>query len=298
MTTDPLSLSQQLASVVETFGPNVVRVEARRRRPASGIVWSPDGLVVTVHHAVEWEEGISVGLGDGRTVPAKLLGRDPSTDVALLQAEGNGLSAVSPQPVSDLKVGHVVLALGRPGRSVRATWGIVSTLGNGPWRTPLGGEVERYLESDLALAPGFSGGPLVDAAGRFLGLTTAVFSRPGTAIVPSGSLARVVETLRTHGGVKRGYLGVGAYPVRLPKSLQDTTGRSSGLILLSVEPGGPADSAGLLLGDTLIALDGKPLDDLDDLLGLLAQDRAGKPVQLQVLRAGGVKDFSVKAGER
>jgi S1-C subfamily serine protease len=298
MNTDPLALSQQLSSVVETFGPHVVRVEARRRRPASGIVWSADGLILTTHHGVEWEEGISVGLGDGRSVPAKLVGRDPSTDVALLQADASGLSAVNPAPINDVKVGHLVLALARPGRSVRATWGIVSTLGDSAWRTPFGGEVERYLETDLSLAPGFSGGPLVDAAGRLLGLTTGAFTRPGTAVVPTGSLARIAETLRTHGGVKRGYLGVGAYPVRLPKPLQDSTGRSAGLILLSVEPGGPADGAGLQLGDTLLTLDGKPLEDLDDLLALLAQDRAGKALSLQVLRAGAVRDVSVKAGER
>jgi S1-C subfamily serine protease len=298
MTTDTLALSQQLASTVERFQAPVVRIEARRHRPASGVIWSADGLVVTTHHAVEVEEGIRVGLEGGQEVAAKLVGRDPSTDVALLQLEGHPpLTPVQVESAADLKVGHLVMALARPGRTLRATWGIVSALGEGAWRTPLGGELERYLQTDLALGPGFSGGPLVDATGRFLGITTPRFSRVGTVAVTAPTLTRVVEAIRAHGSVRRGYLGVGAYPVRLPQKLQDAN-RRQGLILLSVEPGGPADQAGLLLGDTLLELDGKPVAELDDLLDVLAHTGGGREVALKLLRSGALQDTKVTVGER
>ena len=293
-----IQISEQLASVVEQFSKSVVRVEGRRRRAGSAVVWSSDGIIVTTHHAVERDEGITVGLADGQTVGARVLGRDPSIDLAVLQAEVTDLIPAKVESAADLKVGNIVMALARPGKTTRATWGIVSALSEGTWRTPWGGEVERYLETDLGLAPGFSGGPLVDARGRFLGMTTSVFARPGSAVVPAATLAARVETIRADGGVKRGYLGVGAYPVRLSKAAQDLSGRATGLVLLSIEPGGPAETAGLLQGDTLLELDNQSLEDLDDLLALLASGRAGKQAAVKVLRAGAIQTVSVKVGER
>jgi S1-C subfamily serine protease len=297
MSVDLNALSQSLASIVERVAPSIVRVEARRRHGATGIVWSAEGLIVTTHHAIEHEGSITVGLADGRTVSAELVGRDPSTDLALLKAEVPGLPALSPTALQELQVGHLVLALGRPGRTARATLGIVSAFGEG-WRTSAGGRIDRYLETDADLPPGFSGGALVDAQGRFLGLLTAALSRTAAVAIPGETLTRVTQALRQHGGIRRGYLGVGAHPVRLPQALGARVGSEAGLIFLSVEPDGPADKAGLLLGDVLVSLGGQPLHSIEELLGYLGDEKVGTQVQARVLRAGEVREVPITIGKR
>ncbi|WP_224240314.1 S1C family serine protease [Hyalangium gracile] len=294
---DLLSLSQSIASLVERLAPSVVRVEARRRRGATGVVWSSEGHVLTTSHSVEHEGQIQISLPDGRTAAAELVGRDPSTDLALLKTEAPGLTPLTPAPLDGLKVGHLVLALGHPGRTTRATLGIVSALGD-EWRTHAGGRIHRYLETDADLPPGFSGGPLVDAQGRFLGLLTAAFSRTAAVAIPGETLSRVVTTLKEHGGIRRGYLGVGAYPVRLPQHLWARAGAETGLIFLSVDPDGPAHRAGLLLGDVLVHLGGRPLEGVEDLLGYLADEKVGTTVPARVLRAGEVREVSLTIGKR
>ncbi len=297
MSADLNALSETLASIVERIAPGVVRVEARRRHGATGIVWGTEGHILTTHHAIENEGSITVGLADGRTAPAELVGRDPSTDLALLKVDIAGLTPLSPVPLEGLKVGHLVLAIGRPGRTARATLGIVSAFGES-WRTFAGGRIDRYLETDADLPPGFSGGALVDAQGRFLGLLTAAFSRTAAVVIPGDTLTRVTTTLREHGGVRRGYLGVGAYPVRLPQSLVDRAGTEAGLIFLSVDPDGPAHKAGLLLGDVLVSLGGQPLHRVEDLLGYLGDEKVGTTVQARVLRAGEVREVPITIGKR
>ncbi|HVG63036.1 MAG TPA: trypsin-like peptidase domain-containing protein [Hyalangium sp.] len=294
---DLLSFSQSIASLVERIAPSVVRVEARRRHGATGIIWSNEGHILTTSHAVEREEQIQLTLPDGRTTPAELVGRDPSTDLALLKAEASGLTPLAPAALDDAKVGHLVLAVGHPGRTTRATLGIISALGD-EWRTHAGGRINRYLETDADLPPGFSGGPLVDAQGRFLGLLTAAFSRTAAVAIPGETLTRVVTALKEHGGVRRGYLGVGAYPVRLPKDLWARAGAETGLIFLSVDPDGPAHRAGLLLGDVLVNLGGRTLEGVEDLLGYLADEKVGTAVQAKVLRAGEVREVSLTIGKR
>ncbi len=294
---DLLSLSQSIASLVERLAPSVVRVEARRRRGATGIVWSTEGHILTTSHSVEHEGQIQISLPEGRTAPAELVGRDPSTDLALLKTEAAGLTPLAPAPLDGVKVGHLVLALGHPGRTTRATLGIVSALGD-EWRTHAGGRIHRYLETDADLPPGFSGGPLVDSQGRFLGLLTAAFSRTAAVAIPGETLTRVVNTLKEHGGIRRGYLGVGAYPVRLPQHLWARAGAETGLIFLSVDPDGPAHRAGLLLGDVLVNLGGRKLEGVEDLLGYLADEQVGTTIQAKVLRAGEVREVSLTIGKR
>jgi S1-C subfamily serine protease len=294
---DLASLSQSIASVVERLSSSLVRVEARRRRGATGIIWSSEGHILTTSHAVEHEGPIQVTLPDGRSVNAELAGRDQSTDLALLKADATGLTPLSPASLDGVKVGHFVLALGHPGRTTRATLGIVSALGEG-WRTHAGGRIDRYLETDADLPPGFSGGPLVDAQGRFLGLLTAAFSRTAAVVIPGETLTRVATTLNEHGGIRRGYLGVGAYPVRLPKHLSTAAGSDTGLIFLSVDPDGPAHRAGLVLGDVLVNLGGHTLEGVEDLLGYLGDEKVGTTVQAKVLRAGEVREVSLTLGKR
>ncbi len=297
MSVDLSALSQSLASIVECVAPSVVRVEARRRHGATGIVWSAEGHIVTTHHAIEHEGSITIGLADGRTVSAELVGRDPSTDLALLKADVPGLTPLAPTPLDGVKVGHLVLALGRPGRTARATLGIVSAFGES-WRTFAGGRIDRYLETDADLPPGFSGGALVDAQGRFLGLLTAALSRTAAVIIPGETIGRVTQALQQHGGIRRGYLGVGAHPVRLPQGLWARAGSEDGLMFLTVEPEGPADRAGLMIGDVLVSLGGQPLHSIEELLGYLGDEKVGTQVQARVLRAGEVRELPLTIGKR
>ncbi|HEM47251.1 MAG TPA: PDZ domain-containing protein [Alphaproteobacteria bacterium] len=290
-------LSQALAGTVAAAGQGVVRVEGRRRLPASGIVWPAGGVVVTAHHVVRRDEGIRLGLADGGTVHASVVGRDPTTDLAVLRAEAGDLPAAAVGGDGDLAVGHVVLALGRPGRSVQATMGIVSALGE-EWQTPAGGRVERYVQTDVVMYPGFSGGPLVDAAGRVCGLNTSALLRGVSVALPAATVERVVGELLAHGRMRRGYLGVGAQPVRLPAGLADTLGQETGLLLASVSPGSPADEAGLMLGDVLVAFDGQPVRHMDELLALLGDERVGRTVTARIVRGGQLHELSVTVGER
>jgi len=290
------NLSNDLAETVATAGPAVVRVEARDRLPASGIAWSADGVVVTAHHVVERDDNINIGLSDGRTIPAALVGRDPTTDLAVLRAETSGLSAPAWDGGDDLQVGHLVLALGRPGNNVRATMGIVGALGKS-WRTPSGGTLDRYLQTDLVMYPGFSGGPLVGADGRVLGLNTSALLRGVSLTVPSSTIRRVVEALLAHGRISRSYLGVGSQPTRLPEGLVDQLGQETGLLLVSVEPGSPAEEGKLYLGDTIVALDGQPVRHLDDLLSNLGGERIGNTVPVRIVRGGQVQEVDVTLRE-
>lgn len=290
------NLSNELAAAVESAGRSVVGVSARRGHPASGIVWSADGVIVTAHHVVQRNEDITVTLPDGRAVAATLAGRDPSTDLAVLRAQASGLTVPSWAQPPAVQVGHVVLALGRPGDSIMATLGIVSALGEG-WRTPAGGKISQYLQTDVVMYPGFSGGALVGAAGALLGMNTSGLLRGISIAVPAAGLAQVVEAILTRGGVRRGYLGVGAQPVRLPEALARQLGQETGLLLVGVEPGSPAERGGLLMGDTLVTIDGQPLRHLDDLLDYLGADRIGSAAQVRVVRAGQMSEQTVTIGE-
>jgi S1-C subfamily serine protease len=291
------NLSKALAEMADRGGRGVVRVEARRRVPASGIVWSADGLVVTAHHIVRRDDNISLGLPDGQTVPATLVGRDPTTDLALLRAEATDLTPAAWAAPEGLRVGHIVLALGRPGRTVQATLGIVSALGD-EWRTPAGGKLDRYLQTDVVMYPGFSGGPLVDAAGQVLGLNTSALLRGVSLTVPAPTVRRVTEALQAHGRMRRGFLGVGAQAVRLPETVARQVGQDTGLLLVSVNPGSPAEKAGLLLGDTIVSLDNHPVRQMDDLLALLSAERVGVTTSVRIVRGGQVQEQSVVIGER
>jgi len=297
MTDVLLNLSNDLAGVVATADPGIVRVEGRRRLAASGIVWSADGVIVTAHHVVQQEDDLKVGLPDGQTVSATLLGRDPTTDLAVLRADAKKLSPPNWAESRDLKVGHLVLALGRPGRTVQATLGVISALGD-EWRSPAGGLLDRYLQTDVVMYPGFSGGPLVNGTGAVVGLNTSALLRGVSLSVPTASLRRVVETLLTHGRVRRGYLGVSTQPVRLPDALSQQLNQETGLLLAAVEAGSPGEQGGLLLGDTIVGLDNTPIRHHDDLLGLLTDDRVGARVSLRIIRSGQVQEVDVVIGER
>ena len=289
-------LSQNMASLVEQAGPQIVRVEARRRLPATGIIYRADGLIVTSNHVVERDDNITIGLSDDTSHNATLVGRDPNTDLALLRVNANDLSAGGWNSASDLRVGHLVLALGRPGQTVQATLGIISALGGG-WRTPAGADIEQYLQTDVAMYPGFSGGPLLTGDGKFAGLNSSALLRGISVTIPAATITRVVDTLLTHGRVPRGYLGIGIQPVRLAGDLHEGSGQETGLMIMSVEANSPAAQSGLLQGDILVAVDGQPVRHVDDLQARLNGNQIGKQVSVKLVRSGQFHDLSVVVGQ-
>lgn len=289
-------LSDALAEIVEKTGPAVVRVEARRW-PASGVVWG-DGLIVTADHVVERDDEIHIGITGERSADATLVGRDPTTDLAVLRSDAvTGVQLpqwADPEPV---KVGQLVLAISRPGRTARASLGIMSAAG-GSWRTPAGGEVERYLQPDVERAFGFSGGLLVDTSGRALGVNTTGLMRRTPITIPAPTIRRVVETLVKHGRIRRGYLGIGGHPVRLSESIGREVGQRRGLMIISVEPGSPADRGGLFAGDILVAIDQTPIRHPGEVSARLDEKSIGSTLSVRVVRAGKIVGTTLTVGER
>lgn len=293
-----LALSNDLASAVERAGSAVVAVNARRRIPSSGVHWR-SGVIVTADQTVRRDEEITVTLPDGRTVPATLAGRDSSTDLAVLKLQNADLPTAEIGDTSSLKVGHVVLAVARPGENgLSASMGVVSALG-GPWRTWGGGQIDQFVRLDISLYPGFSGGPLVDAAGRIVGINTSG-PRNMVLTIPASTVNRVVNQLVEKGRVARGYLGLGMQPVQLPDTLKNTLNLSSnsGVIVVSIEAGGPADKAGVLIGDILIAFDGKAVRDTSEVLAMLGTECVGKTISAQIIRGGALVEVAIAVGER
>jgi S1-C subfamily serine protease len=290
-----MELSGALVAVVRQAAGAVVRVDGRRHGSSSGIAWSPDGIVVTASHGLEADDGIEVGLPSGETVEAEVVGRDPSTDLAVLRVKGT--LAAAEWSESPLEVGQLVLSLTRPGRGPKAGLGLVSRLGDS-WRTPWGGKLDRYVELDLGLHPGFSGGLVLDMAGRGLGLATAGLVRGTPIAVPAATLRRVVKAVLAHGGVRRGYLGVASVPVRLPAPLAKEASQASALLITEVEAESPAARAGLTVGDLLLALDGTAVSHTGDLLPLLEEERIGEQARARIARGGAVREIQLTIGAR
>jgi serine protease DegQ len=292
---EPLAaLSEGMAGAVERIGASVVRVNGRRRRPSSGVIYARDA-VLTASHALEREEDVTVGAHDGRTLPARFVGRDPSTDLAVLRVEG--LEAAASPERGEPRVGELALAVGRSGREdgPRASLGVVGAVG-GPLRTWRGGRLERYIATDARPYPGLSGGALVSARSEVLGILTASPMRGVALAVPAELAWRIAGSLEERGSVRRGYLGVLSQPVRLPDGLDPSQG--GGLLVIGVEDGSPAGGGGVMIGDILTSLDGQPVEDTEDLLALLAGERVGNTVPVGIIRGGEPRTLDVTVGER
>jgi S1-C subfamily serine protease len=273
-------LSTGLASAIEKVGPTIVAVNARPRVPTSGVLWR-QGVIVSTHHTVRRNEDITVTMADGQTLPATLAGRDPGTDLAVLRITGAGPETAEIGDASSLKVGHLVLGVGRTyERRASASLGMVSSIG-GAWRTWRGGELDQLIRLDLAIYLGFSGGPLVNSSGQVVGINTSGLARGAGLTIPASTVNRVVDALLERGSVARGYMGASMQPVALPEKLRASLSlqADSGLLVLSVEPDGPADKGGLMIGDVLIAIDGSTVQDTDDVQAALKGDRIGKAGQ-------------------
>jgi S1-C subfamily serine protease len=298
------ALSDTLANAVERAGQSIVTVAGRPRQAATGILWRSDSgeiIIVTADHVVEREDDVTVGFADGREVKAQLIGRDPSTDLAALRVAASDLGGATPvETAGEAKVGHLVLAIGRPSPSgLRASMGVVSAV-DGPRRSWRGGEIEGIIYADLTLYPGFSGGPLVNLAGQVVGLNSSRLTRESSTAIPVATVRRVVGSLLTHGRIKRGYLGVGTQQLPLPAALAQKAGVSqeNALLVVSVEEGSPAEQGGLLIGDIIIALAGQPVYDAQSLRAQLGGDRVGQPLAIKVIRGGEPHEVSVTVGER
>ena len=292
------ALSNELASAVEQAGHSVVVVNARPRSASSGVHWR-QGVIVTAEHTVKHEDDITVVLPDGSTVPAALVGRDPGTDIAVLKAE-NITNPVATFGAGDVKPGVLAMVVGRSADSgVNATMGVISAV-SGSWRTWRGGRMDRYIRLDMTLYPGSSGGAVVDTQGQALGIATSGLSRLAGLSVPLSTVNRVVDELLAKGHISRGYLGVGLQPIAIPDALatQLKLTAPAGVIVLSVEPKGPAERAGVLIGDILVALNGKPVKDTDDVQSVLEPDFVGKPVKGAIVRGGVLTETSITIGER
>lgn len=283
-----------MAEAVARGGAGVARVEGHCSR-SSAVLFGSDGLLVTAAHALEGREAVDVALGDGRTLAAKVLGHDRGTDLAVLKVDATGLAAPEWSDTASVKVGHLVLTLGRPGRGTRATLGMVSAVGEG-YRTMAGGTIDRYIEVDGSLPRGFSGGALADASGRLLGMNTAGLGRGGGTI-PTETLRRMVPELAAHGKVDRGYLGVEVVPGRLPEALVESAGQRRGLLVAALEPGGPAELGGLLQGDLLLAVDGQRVERPGD-LGAVLGGRVRASVTVRIIRAGEPRELVLTTGAR
>jgi S1-C subfamily serine protease len=214
-----------------------------------------------------------------------------------LKVASSALTAASWLEESEIRVGALVLALGRPGVSVEASLGVISALG-GAWRTGGGGQVSHFIKPDLVMYPGFSGGPLVGGDGQVVGLTSSALLRSGGVALPAATVKPVVETLLAHGHMGRGYLGVGVQTVRLPAAIIEELDQKAGLLITSVEADSPAEEGGLLVGDILVTFDGEPVRQPDDLSALLMGGRAGQRISIRLARGGALAERNLTVGSR
>ena len=294
-----MDLSDNLAEIVGRVGRSVVAVHGRHRIPSSGVIWR-QGVVVTAAHTLKREEGIEVTLTEGRKVAAVLAGLDWSTDVAALKLDGVDLDPVESGDARSLKPGHLALAVARGDElGVSADFGVIGGTG-GAWRTWRGGQIDAFVRLDGGLRAGFSGAALADMRGQVMGICTSGLMRGAGMVIPAMTVERVIDELLAKGHVSRGYLGVGTQQVRLPKAWVDEMNLpfTSGLLINSLAPDGPAEQAGVLIGDVLIELDGKPCRDMDDLHAALASAGIGQQLQSALIRGGERRVCSVTVGER
>ena len=291
------ALSKNLAEIAAQVGRSVVAVQGRRFS-SSGVAWR-EGVIVTSSESLKSEDNLIVTLPDNRTVPVTIVGRDPSTDVAILKLRDLELPVAEIGDSSALEVGHLVLAVGRtPEHGLAANLGVVSTAG-GAWQSLSGGTIDRLIRLDLNLYSVGAGGALVDAAGRVVGFNT-FGSRRSIIGIPATTVDRVVDQLLAKGRVSRGYLGLGMQSIRIPESLRQQLSLSTqqGVIVINIEPQGAAEQGGVLLGDILIALEDEPVKDTRDVQAFLGASSIGQSLKAKLIRGGELIELTLIVGER
>lgn len=301
MATDLVNLSNQLAGTVERAAASIVAVHARRGIGSSGIVWR-DNLILTSSEGVRVDDGIKVLLPNGSVTTARLRGRDSGTDLAVLETETAALHPVEFAPDNALKTGQLVVAVGRTSNTGPiASFGIVSGV-SGEWKTWRGGRIDPFVRLDISAYPTLSGGAALDAGGNVIGLVSTGLSRSSVFAVTRATIDRIAGKLIQQGYVSRGFLGVAVQPVALPPEVRDQLAQDAGIMLVAIEPEGPAAAGRLILGDVLVAANvGGAVQSLpqpEALADLLERTPAGEIVNFRVLRAGVVQDLDVRIGER
>lgn len=288
--------NERLAGAVAKAAPSVVGIERQRGTGATGTVYSQDGLIVAADHSIVGDSGVII-LDSGERRDVEVVGRDPGTDLALLRAaSADGLVPLELRDDAGLAVGHTALALGRPGKAIRASFRILGVLAD-EVRTPGGGRLDRYIETDRGFPRGFSGGPLIDVDGRGIGINTSGLLRGADITVGTATLARVVAELSQHGAIRRGYLGVAVQRIGLPRPLREQRQQRTGVLIVNVEDDSPAARAGLLLGDLVLALGGAAIQSPDE-LRMFLHDHAGDKMKVELVRAGSLIAVDVEIGER
>jgi len=278
------SLSNELASIVSAVAPSVVQVQA-----VSGVVYAND-YVLTNARALGREDGLRVRTNDNRTIDAELHGWDPATGLALVRASGLNASPAK-QATAPARVGNLALAIGRSwSNAVTASVGIVSIIG-GPLRTGRGRSIDEVIRTTAPMHEGFAGGAFVDTAGEMLGIATAAEIRGLGVIIPAAIAWKTAASLLEHGRIRRGYLGIAGQPVRL-------TDDQPALLIVDVKSDSPAAKAGLRVGDSITKFDGHAVEEPEDLLDLLVEERVGKTIDVSIVRGDGAKDVKVTIGER
>ena len=291
-------LSSQLSAAVEQIGGHIVAIHARRRIPSSGVIWR-EGVIVSASHTVRRDGDVRVKLPGGDDVVAHVVGRDAATDLVVLRAPEVKSPPAPRADVNAARVGSFVLAVGRPGRTVTASFGIVSADIDG-WRSGSGARLDRVLRLDLAVYDGFSGGPLIAASGGVIGIDNSAFARGGAAALPASVVDPVVDELLTRGHIRRPFIGVGVHPVALGSAVVERNDLShdGALVVVSLAEGEAADAAGILLGDLLIAVDGRPLARPSDLLDALSGVSEGGSLRATVLRGGVPHEVTIEPRDR
>ncbi|HMD07101.1 MAG TPA: S1C family serine protease [Candidatus Acidoferrum sp.] len=299
MSKELIELSNALALATERAAASVVAIHTETSGSSSGIVWRA-GVIVTSEHALRRDEEIQVTLPNGRVVPATLAGRDPSTDLAVLQCEEADSAVTEFGEVAVVKAGSLALVVGRTRVSGPvAALGVVSLVAT-ERRSWTGASLSPYVRLDIGLQPTAVGGVVIDAHGKAVGLATPRFARFGAIAVPVSVIDKITDTLLKKGRIPQGYLGVGLQSVRLPNALRETLQRNekSAVIVLELHPDGPADKAGIVIGDILVSLGGHTLTRLEDVQALLTGDAIGKSLPLKYVRGGSVQERSIIVAER
>ncbi len=299
MSAQLMELSNALAQTTEQAAVSTVAVHTESRGSSSGVIWRTR-IIVTAEHALRRDEEIQVTLPDGRVVAAELVGRDVSTDLAVLKCADASASTTRFGAVESLKPGNLTMVVGRTRASGPvAALGVVSLVA-GERRSWTGASLTPYIRLDVSLQSTAVGGAVVDAQGQVVGIATPRFARFGAIIVPAPHVNRVVDILLQKGHIPRGYLGVGLQTVRLPDALRTSLQRKekTGAILLDVEPGGPAHKAGMLIGDILVSLAGQSIARFEDVQSHLQPENIGKSLTAKIVRGGAAQDVSIAVAER
>jgi S1-C subfamily serine protease len=282
-----LALSNNLADLVEATAQSVVTVQGARRWPLSGLHWRA-GVIVTAEEGLEHDENLTILLPDGRQTGASLVGRDPTTDIAALRFQPDGLTAIEAGDASSLRAGNLILAVGRNEAGPVASFG-VAALAGGAWQSRRGGAIDRLIRLDLRLSPSAEGGAMVDASGRVLGM---VVPGPHHRVlgIPASTIDRVVDQLLAKGHIARGYLGAGLRPAR--------HGDERGVLIVGIDPAGPAAKAGLLVGDIITRWNGQSVARVREVMRLLSPESVASTVTLGLLRGGEKAEKTITIGER